>query len=126
MHQPVLPLRYLAHVAISSDSILNMCLFSSCRSMLPSEAAAAQAQVSSLLTRSPRSSSWHRVEKDVWAAADGGVGSSDSEEEAALFGATSAVPMSGAAMRKAYQVLEKPPLGQQGQVVHDSSDDDDD
>ncbi|GAA5866145.1 hypothetical protein JCM3774_004097 [Rhodotorula dairenensis] len=64
------------------------------------------------------------VEKDVWAVADGGIGSSDSEDDAAFAASTStAAAASDQAMRKAYQVL--PPAGQHGQVVYDSSDDDD-
>lgn len=65
-----------------------------------------------------------RLEKDVWAAADGGVGSSDSEDDA-LHGEkmTTGTVVNHAVLQNAYGKLDKPGGGQ-GQVLYDSSDDD--
>lgn len=61
-----------------------------------------------------------RLEKDVWAAADGGVGSSDSEDETLYAEKTT----TGIVVNhKAYEKLGNS-VGGEGQVIYDSSDDD--
>lgn len=60
------------------------------------------------------------LEKDVWAAADGGVGSSDSEDETLYAEKTT----TGIVVNhKAYEKLGNS-VGGEGQVIYDSSDDD--
>lgn len=65
-----------------------------------------------------------RLEKDVWAAADGGVGSSDSEEDDTFCESTTApAVVNPTGLQKAYARLDEP-AGGQGQILYDSSDDD--
>ncbi|KWU45340.1 hypothetical protein RHOSPDRAFT_32962 [Rhodotorula sp. JG-1b] len=64
------------------------------------------------------------LEKDVWAAADGGIGSSDSEDDALHEEKTTAPPIvNHTVLQSAYEKLDKPGGGQ-GQIIYDSSDDD--
>jgi hypothetical protein len=66
-----------------------------------------------------------RLEKDVWAAADGGVGSSDSEEDDNFCEKTTTAPsvVNPTGLQRAYARLDEPAVGQ-GQILYDSSDDD--
>ncbi|TKA55409.1 hypothetical protein B0A53_02333 [Rhodotorula sp. CCFEE 5036] len=65
------------------------------------------------------------LEKDVWAAADGGVGSSDSEEDDNFCEKTTTAPsvVNPTGLQRAYARLDEPAVGQ-GQILYDSSDDD--
>ncbi|GAA5980266.1 hypothetical protein JCM10908_001594 [Rhodotorula pacifica] len=65
------------------------------------------------------------LEKDVWATADGGVGSSDSEDEAIHEDLAAKRDVGDKALQSAYQVLEARPKGSKPVVICDSSDDDD-
>lgn len=66
-----------------------------------------------------------RLEKDVWAAADGGVGSSDSEEDDNFCEKTTTAPsvVNPTGLQRAYARLDEP-AGGQGQILYDSSDND--